>query len=135
MRRYYIFKDGKMEAHTATRESAIDLIRAYQAEEAKKFPRSEFSLVEGGPEEFIPYPVPTGTPKNMKIVKIQEYIIPTCGNKQIFPYGKLIVSDGENQKVCSIQSDSNGTQYILFNRKRFRIRNIGTLYAPVYEFI
>ena len=33
MKRFYIFKDGTMQGSTATRESAIDLIRQYQKQE------------------------------------------------------------------------------------------------------
>ena len=51
---FYIFKDGKMEARTASRESAIDLIRVYQEKETHPILRAEFSIIEGN-EEFIPY--------------------------------------------------------------------------------
>ena len=51
---FYIFKDGKMEARTASRESAIDLIRVYQEKETHPILRAEFSIIEGN-EEFIRY--------------------------------------------------------------------------------
>lgn len=51
---FYIFKDGKMEARTANRESAIDLIRVYQEKETHPILRAEFSIIEGN-EEFISY--------------------------------------------------------------------------------
>ena len=54
MKRFYIFKDGTMQGSTATRDSAIDLIRQYQKQETHPILRSEFSLIEGV-EEFIPY--------------------------------------------------------------------------------
>ena len=55
MKRFYVFKDGKMQGSTATRELAIDLIRQYQKLETHPFLRSEFSMIEGE-EEFVPYP-------------------------------------------------------------------------------
>lgn len=51
---FYIFKDGTMQASTASKESAIDLIRVYQSKETHPFLRAEFSIIEGK-EEFIPY--------------------------------------------------------------------------------
>lgn len=55
MKWFYIFKDGVQQGHTATRESAIDLIRRYQARETHPILKAEFSIIEGE-EEFIPYP-------------------------------------------------------------------------------
>ena len=55
MNRFYIFKDGTMQGAAATREKAIDMIRAYQAHETHPFLKAEFSIIEGD-EEFIPYP-------------------------------------------------------------------------------
>jgi hypothetical protein len=55
MKRYYIFKDGTQQASTATKESALDMIRMYQEKETHPFLRAEFSIIEGE-EEFIPYP-------------------------------------------------------------------------------
>ena len=55
MKRVYIFKDGAQQGSTATRESAVDLIRQYQKQETHPFLRAEFSIIEGE-EEFIPYP-------------------------------------------------------------------------------
>ena len=54
MTRYHIIKDGKISASTATREAAIDLIRAYQAKETHPLLRASFSIIKGK-EEFIPY--------------------------------------------------------------------------------
>lgn len=54
MKRCYIFKDGMQQASTATKESAIDLIRQYQKQETHPFLRAEFSIIEGE-EEFISY--------------------------------------------------------------------------------
>lgn len=55
MKRFYIFKDGTQQGSTATKESAVDLIRQYQKQETHPFLRSEFSII-AGEEEFIPYP-------------------------------------------------------------------------------
>lgn len=55
MERFYIFKDGTQQASTATRESALDLIREYQKQETHPILRAEFSII-AGEEEFIPYP-------------------------------------------------------------------------------
>ena len=55
MKRFYVFKDGRQEGSTATRELAIDLIHQYQKLETHPFLRSEFSMIEGE-EEFVPYP-------------------------------------------------------------------------------
>ena len=55
MKQFYIFKDGVQQGSAATRERAIDLIRAYQKHETRPILRANFSLIEGE-EEFIPYP-------------------------------------------------------------------------------
>lgn len=55
MKRFYIFKDGMQQGSTATKESAVDLIRQYQKDETHPILRAEFSII-AGEEEFIPYP-------------------------------------------------------------------------------
>ena len=55
MKRVYIFKDGVQQGSTATKESAVDLIRQYQKLETHPILRAEFSIIEGE-EEFISYP-------------------------------------------------------------------------------
>jgi len=47
MERYYITKDGKIEASTATIESALDLIKQYQKLESHPFLKAEFSIIKG----------------------------------------------------------------------------------------
>ena len=67
MERVYIFKDGVQQASTATRESAIELIREYQKQETHPMLRAEFSIIVGE-EEVIPYPSkkkPTGRKTGM----------------------------------------------------------------------
>lgn len=54
MKRYHIFKDGMIQASTATREEAIYLIRQYQAGEHHYLLRSEYSIIYGE-EEIIKY--------------------------------------------------------------------------------
>ena len=53
MERFYIFKDGMQQGSTATKESAVDLIRQYQKQETHPILRAEFSIIKGE-EEFIP---------------------------------------------------------------------------------
>ena len=55
MKRFYVFKDGRMEGSTVTREQAIDMIRQYQKRETHPLLRAEFSMIEGE-EEIVPYP-------------------------------------------------------------------------------
>lgn len=62
MQRVYIFKDGVQQASTATKESAVDLIRQYQKLETHPMLRAEFSIIVGE-EEFIPYPLQKKLPK------------------------------------------------------------------------
>lgn len=62
MERVYIFKDGIQQASTATRESAIELIRQYQKQETHPMLRAEFSIIVGE-EEVIPYPSREKPPK------------------------------------------------------------------------
>lgn len=68
------------------------------------------------------------------IKEIVEYIVPYFGNRRSLPYGKLLVSCGEQEKTCPIMEDSDG-QYVVFNRKRRYLRNAGSLYSPVFEFV
>lgn len=62
MKRVHIFKDGVQQASTATKESAVELIRQYQKLETHPILRAEFSIIEGE-EEFIPYPSQKKPPK------------------------------------------------------------------------
>ena len=62
MKRCYIFKDGTQQASTATKESAVELIREYQKQETHPMLRAEFSIIVGE-EEFIPYPSQKKPPK------------------------------------------------------------------------
>ena len=55
MFRYHVFKDGLLVCTTSTRESAIDMIRQYQAKETHFMLRASFSII-AGEEEIIDYP-------------------------------------------------------------------------------
>lgn len=65
MKRCYIFKDGTQQASTATRESALELIREYQKLEIHPVLRAEFSIITGE-EEIIPYLPQKKQPKRAK---------------------------------------------------------------------
>lgn len=54
MTRYYVLKDGKIEADCATRENAIELIRLYQEKETHYLLKANFSII-AGEEELISY--------------------------------------------------------------------------------
>ena len=62
MIRVYVFKDGTEMASTRTKESAIDLIRQYQAQETHQFLKANFSYIVGE-EVFVPYESPKKTPQ------------------------------------------------------------------------
>lgn len=64
MKRFYIFKDGYMEASTSTKELAIDLIRQYQAQETHLFLKANFTYIEGEEEVYVPYESPKNPPRS-----------------------------------------------------------------------
>ena len=63
MKRFYVFKDGTMQASMSTKEEAIDLIRQRQKRETHPILPSEYSII-AGEEEFIPYPSQKKPPKS-----------------------------------------------------------------------
>ena len=63
MKRFYVFKDGTMQASMSTKEEAIDLIRQRQKRETHPILRSEYRII-AGEEEFIPYPSQKKPPKS-----------------------------------------------------------------------
>ena len=65
MKRVYIFKDGVQQGSTATKESAVNLIRRYQKLETHQMLRAEFSIIVGE-EEFIPYLTQLEQPKKKR---------------------------------------------------------------------
>ena len=62
MKRFYVFKDGTMQASMSTKEEAIALIRQRQKREPHPILCSEYSII-AGEEEFIPYPSQKKPPK------------------------------------------------------------------------
>ena len=68
MERFYIFKDGMQQGSTATKESAVDLIRQYQKQETHPILRAEFSIIKGE-EEFIPYSSQKKAPKRKNMME------------------------------------------------------------------
>lgn len=65
----------------------------------------------------------------VQIIKVLKWTIPFFGNRRHFPYGKLLVSDGIKERVVKTKEDSSRS-YITFNRRRYAIRNNGSLYSP-----
>ena len=72
--------------------------------------------------------------KKVSIEELKGYTIPFLGNKRVLPYGDLVVSDGKNRKTCKIQ-DEGAKQYISFDRKKYYVRNAGSLYHPRYVIV
>lgn len=72
----------------------------------------------------------------MECIEILSYTIPLYGNRRIFPYGRMkIEHEGEETVVRFGEVDSEGLYYITYNRKKYRFRNVGSLYNPVFEFL
>lgn len=69
----------------------------------------------------------------LTVKRIVDYTIPLFGNKRCLPYGTLLVSDGTEEKRCPIHGDF--PQYIIFRRRRYRVRRVGNLYHPLYEIV
>lgn len=61
----------------------------------------------------------------MKIKSIIEWIIPSYGNKESEPYGKILVENDGKLKIIKFK---NGT--FIYERKKYEIKNIGCLYSP-----
>lgn len=63
----------------------------------------------------------------LKIIEIIKYTIPLYGNKQINPYGKIIISDGDILKIVKFENYSFN-----YKRKKYYIENINSLYNPIF---
>ena len=67
------------------------------------------------------------TNTQVRIRRVIEWTIPYFGNRHTMPYGKLLVTDGESEKVVSTKGDTldsynrYGCQYIIFNRKPYAV--------------
>lgn len=65
--------------------------------------------------------------KQVRIKKIISWTIPYFGNRHTMPYGKLLVTDGETEKVVSTKGDTLDSypkyycQYITFNQKPYEV--------------
>jgi hypothetical protein len=64
----------------------------------------------------------------VEILEQRGYTIPFDGNKRLFPYADLLVSDGICKKMVRTQEDGS-RQYFTFNRKRYYVRREGDLYS------
>lgn len=65
------------------------------------------------------------------IVELRGYTIPMFGNKRLLPYGSLVVTDGQDTKTVVIKEDG-AKQYFTFKRKRYYVKNEGSLYTPKF---
>lgn len=100
MKRFYVLKDEKIEASTATREGAIELIRIEQEREKKahQWLHAEFSIIEGE-QEFIKYEKTSPTPSadnEEPVAKTKELtenevrtVLAVFGELQKMSYDKL----------------------------------------------
>ena len=63
----------------------------------------------------------------VRIKKIVSWTIPFFGNRHTMPYGKLLVTDGETEKIVSTKGDTLESyeryycQYITFKRKPYAV--------------
>jgi len=75
----------------------------------------------------------------VRIKRILDWTIPYFGNRHIIPYGKLLVTDGTEEKVCKtkgdLEYDNSDYQYITFQRKRYRVVNKGHLHSPALTLV
>ena len=71
----------------------------------------------------------------LKVLQVKDYTIPLFGNKRPAPYGNLLVTDGKQMAWCKIRDEEGFPyrQYVVFRRKRFRVKNTGSLWTPKYE--
>ena len=63
----------------------------------------------------------------VRIKKVVSWTIPFFGNNHTMPYGKLLVTDGETEKIVSTKGDTLESyeryfcQYITFKRKPYEV--------------
>ena len=68
--------------------------------------------------------------------KIISYTVPMFGNTHTVPYGVMEVLDHDRHYVAKFgKLDADGFNYITIGRKQYRFRNVGSLYAPKFEFL
>lgn len=67
------------------------------------------------------------TNTQVRVKRVIEWTIPYFGNRHTMPYGKLLVTDGTNEKVVFTKGDTLDSykryncQYITFNRKSYEV--------------
>ena len=67
-----------------------------------------------------------------------DWSIPMYGNIHAVPYGTLkVVYKDENGEIKTVYPKTRndkytdiGCQYVIVNKQRYRVQNVGTLYAP-----
>lgn len=65
--------------------------------------------------------------KQARVKRVIEWTIPYFGNRHTMPYGKLLVTDGIDEKVVTTKGDTldsykrYGCQYITFKRKTYEV--------------
>ena len=62
------------------------------------------------------------------IILQQDVTVPLYGNTRIFPYGKILVSDGTTEKWVRIKYDGIDP-YFTFQRKRIGLELIGRFWG------
>ena len=68
--------------------------------------------------------------KGILSAEMLHYTVPMLGNKHIHPYGTLLVSDGVKSQRVKFELDSGLYGTVTFQRKKYRVRNVGDLMAP-----
>ena len=67
------------------------------------------------------------TNTQVRVKRVLEWTIPYFGNRHTMPYGKLLVTDGVDEKVVSTKGDMldsykrYGCQYVTFKRKAYEV--------------
>lgn len=67
------------------------------------------------------------TNTQVRVKRVISWTIPYFGNRHTMPYGKLLVTDGETEKVVSTKGDTLDSykryncQYITFKRKPYEV--------------
>lgn len=63
----------------------------------------------------------------VRVKRVISWTIPYFGNRHTIPYGKLLVTDGTDEKVVSTKGDTLDSyqrfycQYITFKRKHYEV--------------
>lgn len=69
-----------------------------------------------------------------QILRIVKWVVPMFGNDFSEPYGTLEITDGATTRLCRTHQAAAGQayfpQYVCFNRRRWLVKNTGTLTHP-----